>query len=90
MIKVELVYILENQKIFHETYSLDHEMNIENLLHKINFYTDFPEARNLKVGIFGKEVSLDTIMKDGDRIEFYRPLLIDPKEKRRKKALKNK
>jgi putative ubiquitin-RnfH superfamily antitoxin RatB of RatAB toxin-antitoxin module len=45
---------------------------------------EFPEIdfnRN-KVGIFGKIVPLDTQLKHGDRVEIYRPLLLDPKEKR--------
>lgn len=39
-----------------------------------------------KVGIFGKLVSLATILQSGDRIEIYRPLLIDPKQARRQRA----
>lgn len=37
------------------------------------------------LGIFGKAVKDDT-PRDGDRIEVYRPLLIDPKEARRKRV----
>lgn len=39
-----------------------------------------------RVGIFGKLKSLDTILRDRDRVEIYRPLLADPKESRRKRA----
>ena len=39
-----------------------------------------------KLGIFGKITSLETKLKDKDRIEIYRPLIADPKEIRRKKA----
>lgn len=35
-----------------------------------------------KVGIFGKQVSLAQILETNDRVEIYRPLLIDPKEAR--------
>jgi len=35
-----------------------------------------------KVGIFGEQVSPDTIIKNGDRIEIYRSLIHDPKESR--------
>lgn len=35
------------------------------------------------VGIFGKRASLQTILQANDRVEIYRPLAIDPKEKRR-------
>lgn len=45
----------------------------------------FPEAdlQNSPLGIFGKRVKDDTLLRDKDRIEIYRPLLIDPKEARR-------
>ncbi len=43
-----------------------------------------------RVGIFGKQQPLDTVLKAGDRIEIYEPLLLDPKEARRLKALKDK
>lgn len=34
------------------------------------------------VGIFGKQVSLTTLLQTGDRIEIYRPLLHDPNQAR--------
>lgn len=41
------------------------------------------------VGIFGKRVELDHRLADGDRVEIYRPLAIDPKEARRQRALRS-
>jgi putative ubiquitin-RnfH superfamily antitoxin RatB of RatAB toxin-antitoxin module len=38
------------------------------------------------VGIFGSVASRDRPLKDGDRIEIYRPLVLDPKEARRRRA----
>jgi hypothetical protein len=35
------------------------------------------------VGIYGKEVPERTIVRDGDRVEIYRPLRADPKDLRR-------
>jgi hypothetical protein len=40
------------------------------------------------VGIFGRRVSADTPLADGDRVEIYRPLHLDPKERRRRRAKK--
>jgi putative ubiquitin-RnfH superfamily antitoxin RatB of RatAB toxin-antitoxin module len=40
------------------------------------------------VGIYGKKKTLDTALRDADRIEIYRPLLADPKDSRRKRAAK--
>lgn len=39
-----------------------------------------------KVGVYGEIRSLDDMVQSGDRVEIYRPLLIDPKEARRKNA----
>ena len=38
------------------------------------------------VGIFGRVVSPDTQVRDGDRVEIYRPLVADPKQARRERA----
>jgi len=40
------------------------------------------------VGIFGRKVSPEQLLRDGDRVELYRPLIADPKEARRQRALK--
>jgi uncharacterized protein len=53
---------------------------------------DFPDvdlSKN-KVGIFGKLCSLNTEVKDGDRIEIYQPIVIDPKKIRLNRAKKQK
>jgi len=48
----------------------------------------FPEIRppETAVGIFGRRVGWDDPVADGDRVEIYRPLRIDPKEARRRRA----
>jgi len=43
-----------------------------------------------QVGVFGIPLSPQDTVYDGDRIELYRPILIDPKKIRRKKANQNK
>lgn len=43
---------------------------------------------NEPVGVFGELKAPDYILQDGDRIEFYQPLLIDPKDARRARAKK--
>ena len=45
------------------------------------------EVDPARVGVFGKKASLDQVLRDGDRVEIYRPLLADPKEVRRQRAL---
>lgn len=41
-----------------------------------------------KIGIYGKVVPEGTPLADGDRIEIYRPLALDPKEARRRRAVR--
>lgn len=40
-------------------------------------------GRALEVGVFGQRRTLADALQDGDRVEIYRPLTIDPKEARR-------
>ena len=42
--------------------------------------------REAPVGIFGEVCDRATVPHEGDRIELYRPLRIDPKEARRSRA----
>lgn len=37
----------------------------------------------LRCGVWGRVQPLDQMLRDGDRIELYRPLTVDPKEARR-------
>lgn len=43
-----------------------------------------------KLGIFGHVVMKETVLKNHDRIEIYRPLEIDPKQARLLRAKRNK
>ena len=37
------------------------------------------------VGIWGRKVDRETVLRDGDRLELYRPLRVDPKVARRER-----
>jgi putative ubiquitin-RnfH superfamily antitoxin RatB of RatAB toxin-antitoxin module len=45
---------------------------------------------NAKLGIFGKVISPKAVLKAGDRVEIYRPLIADPKEVRKARAARAK
>jgi putative ubiquitin-RnfH superfamily antitoxin RatB of RatAB toxin-antitoxin module len=47
-------------------------------------HPQFDPARQA-VGIWGRVCALDTVLKEGDRVEIYRPLQVDPKEARRRR-----
>lgn len=43
-----------------------------------------------KFGIYSKLARLDTLLRDRDRVEIYRPLIADPKEVRKQRAAEGK
>lgn len=49
---------------------------------------EFPEIdmEQAPLGVFGRASTGDTVLRAGDRVEIYRPLQVDPKEARRKRA----
>ncbi len=44
------------------------------------------QLESMRVGIWNRNAKLDTVVRDGDRVEVYRPLVVDPKEARRIRA----
>jgi putative ubiquitin-RnfH superfamily antitoxin RatB of RatAB toxin-antitoxin module len=48
------------------------------------------DLRASQMGVFGKVVPEDYVLRSGDRIEIYRPLIADPKEVRKERAAKAK
>ena len=52
----------------------------------INKYFPEIDLQEQKVGIWSKAVKLDQELREGDRIEIYRPLIADPKAIRRRRA----
>lgn len=43
------------------------------------------DMSTLAIGVWGKLRAADDTLRDGDRIELYRPLTVDPKEARRQR-----
>ena len=49
-------------------------------------YPDIDPNGNNKIGIIAKLAKSDTVLRDQDRVEIYRPLIADPKAVRKKRA----
>ena len=45
-------------------------------------------AARHEIGIYGRMVGAHALLSDGDRVEVYRALLLEPKEARRRRALR--
>ena len=48
----------------------------------------FGQAEADGFAVFGERVSAEDVLRDGDRLELLRPLQVDPKEARRRRASK--
>ncbi len=85
---VEVAYLSSDEQVIIGL-DIPQNTNILKAIQLSKLLEKFPEidlAKN-KVGIFGKIASLETMLNPGDRVEIYRPLLIDPKQKRLIKLL---
>lgn len=86
-IHVEVAYALRERQAL-VAVELEEGSTIEEAIRRSGILEEFPEIelQRAKVGIFGRPASLDERMRDGDRLEIYRPLIADPKDMRRRKA----
>lgn len=62
--------------------------NVEKTIELSGILKQYPEIdlAAQKVGIFGKIAKLDTLVKEGDRVEIYRQITVDPKTVKRRKS----
>ncbi len=91
MIGVEVAYARpEKQKILR--LEVEQGTTLRQAVELSGIVQEFPEINpdDAKYGIFGKAVRdpATTELRDGDRVEIYRPLLIDPKQARANRAAK--
>lgn len=61
---------------------------VEQAIRRSGLLERFPEIdlTRDRIGIYSRWVRLDAVLREGDRIEVYRPLAADPKEVRRQRA----
>ena len=90
-ILVEIAYALPQEQVI-ISIKVPTIFNVQQAIEKSGIQKKFPsiDLSKNKVGIFGKKTTLNHLLKDRDRIEIYRPLILDPKEMRRKRAAKKK
>lgn len=87
--QVEVVYATPKQQVLKSVPFLPGE-TVQDVLVSSGLLNLFPELQlaSIVVGIFGDKVTLAHIVQAGDRIEIYRPLLIDPKVKRLSRVMR--
>ncbi|NOU49671.1 RnfH family protein [Pseudoalteromonas sp. JBTF-M23] len=91
MIKVEVVYALPHKATCLEL-DVAEGTSAEQVVMQSGILDKCPDidATKLTLGIWNRTVKNNQVVKEGDRIEIYRPLIADPKDARRKRAEKAK
>ncbi|WP_257385574.1 RnfH family protein [Tahibacter caeni] len=86
-LRVEVAYVSEGQS-FLQALELPAGACVADALAASALRRHFPELDPAasRVGIFSRPATPDTPLRDGDRVEVYRPLLVNPKEARRRRA----
>ena len=87
-IPVEVVYVASHGQAFIKPLDVEQPCMIKEAIDQSKILICCPEIdlHVMKVGVFSQLKTLEDLCKAGDRIEIYRPLMIDPKEARRKRA----
>ena len=90
-ISVEVAYALPHkQEVL--PLKLKSGATVSQAIEQSGILAGFPEIdlASAKIGIFGKQTKLDTVLREKDRVEIYRALIADPKEIRKKRAAEGK
>ena len=89
LIEIEVAYALP-EKQFLERLKVPNGTSVAQAIRLSGICTKFSERQpnDKNLGIFGTLVKSEKILRNHDRIEIYRPLTVDPKEKRRKRVKK--
>ncbi|MBY0545028.1 MAG: RnfH family protein [Gammaproteobacteria bacterium] len=88
--RVEIVYALPDQQKRYWV-ALEENASLEQAIVLSGVLQDFPDLQNTtySVGIWGHRAELDTVLHEDDRVEIYRPLLMDPKASRQLQVKKD-
>lgn len=91
LINIEVAYALPTKQVLIDV-AIAEGATVEQAIEVSNILSQFPDIdlKKTKVGIWSRVVRLSETLKDGDRIEIYRPLIADPKEIRKRRAEKAK
>ena len=88
VVYVEVVFATSDQQSIIPV-KLEQGASVQQAIEESGMLNQFPEIDliQLKVGIFGKVCDLEKTVEQGDRVEIYRPLLQNPMDARRNRAV---
>lgn len=89
-LRISVVYSAKAREVREVDLVLPVGSTVATALHDSGLLTEFPllSGPGLKVGVWGRKAPQDQRLQDRDRVELYRPLLVDPKVARRERFVK--
>ncbi|MFN3495036.1 MAG: RnfH family protein [Hydrogenophaga sp.] len=85
--RVELVYASAPRAVHELSLTLPLAAKVGDALRQAGWLDRFPElmAGEVTLGVWGRKATPQTVLRDGDRLEIYRALRVDPKVARRER-----
>jgi len=84
-VRVEVVFALPGQALLRQV-TLEAGATVQDAILAAGFGEGEGVIDPQRLGIFGRRVTPQQALRDGDRVEIYRPLVLDPKDARRRRA----
>lgn len=82
---IELAYASAPRTVHTLALDVPETCTVDQALVVSGWLRDFPELAVLPIGIWNLKASRDVLLREGDRVEFYRELRVDPKVARRER-----
>lgn len=88
---IEVAYALADKQTL-LSFEVDESVTLQQAIELSGILAIYPQIdlSKDKTGIFGKIAKLDTVLREKDRVEIYRPLVADPKQVRKQRAAEGK
>ncbi|ELA09604.1 hypothetical protein MOMA_04340 [Moraxella macacae 0408225] len=84
-IQVEIMFCPAPNTQLHQKLQLPNGKTAKQAVEMLGWWQQYPQIHDFAVGIFSHKIDWQTVLQDGDRLEIYRPLTINPMQKRAKK-----
>lgn len=85
---ISLAYAPAPRQVLECVLELPHPSTLHDALQASGWLADHPELGRddaVTCGIWGRKVAREQLLREGDRVEFWRPLRVDPKVARRER-----
>ena len=87
LMRIEVMYAPAPHELHHTVVQLPAPATLGQALAMCDWWLAMPSEHRqaLQAGVWSRACEHDALLRDGDRVELYRPLRVDPKEARRQR-----